>query len=161
MAADDALTTLFRHNLWANLRLLDACAGLTDEQLDATLVGTFGSIRSTLQHITLSERSYFTRISTGRPYSASRDQAPSIAEMAEMLRASGAGLIEWAPTVQPDDVVAVNWDGEMINVPKSVILTQTINHATEHRAQVAAILTRLGIEPPDMSGWHFFDMVIA
>ena len=30
------LTDFFRHNLWANERLLDACAPLTDEQLDFT-----------------------------------------------------------------------------------------------------------------------------
>ena len=47
----DTLTTLFNHNLWANLRLLDVCADLTDEQLDSTLDGTFGSIRDTWQHI--------------------------------------------------------------------------------------------------------------
>lgn len=33
------------------------CAGLNDEQLDATLVGTFGSIRDTPQHIVSAERS--------------------------------------------------------------------------------------------------------
>jgi uncharacterized damage-inducible protein DinB len=47
----DTLTTLFRHHLWANLRLFERCAGLTNEQLDAPVVGTYGSIRDTLQHI--------------------------------------------------------------------------------------------------------------
>ena len=39
MKPTDTLTTLFSHNLWANLRLLERCAGLTTEQLDATIVG--------------------------------------------------------------------------------------------------------------------------
>ena len=30
------LTTLFEHNAWANLKLLDFCTGLSDAQLDAT-----------------------------------------------------------------------------------------------------------------------------
>ena len=29
------LTTLFAHNVWANLKLIDFCEKLTDEQLDA------------------------------------------------------------------------------------------------------------------------------
>jgi uncharacterized damage-inducible protein DinB len=42
-------------------------------------------------------------------------------------------------------------------VPKTIILTQVINHATEHRAQVMVLLTQLGIEPPDLQGWTYFD----
>jgi hypothetical protein len=36
----EPLTILFRHIRWANLRILERCAGLTSEQLDATMVGT-------------------------------------------------------------------------------------------------------------------------
>jgi len=32
-----------------------------------------------------------------------------------------------------------------------------INHATEHRAQIMAILTQLGIQPPDLDGWSYFE----
>jgi uncharacterized damage-inducible protein DinB len=42
-------------------------------------------------------------------------------------------------------------------VPKTILLTQAINHATEHRAQIMAILTQLGIQPPDLDGWSYFD----
>jgi len=43
------------------------------------------------------------------------------------------------------------------NVPKTILLTQVINHATEHREQIKAILTELGIEPPDLQGWSYFE----
>ncbi len=158
MNPTDALTTLFRHNLWANERLIELCAGLSDEQLDATLLGTFGSIRDTVQHIVSAERSYLSRISTGRPYRRPAGAPPlTLAELAEWARASGAGLVEWAPQVQPGDVVEIDWDGVLRDVPKTILLTQAINHATEHRAQVMAILTHLGIEPPELSGWEYFD----
>jgi uncharacterized damage-inducible protein DinB len=45
------LVTFYEHNTWANLRLLDFCAGLSDEQLDASAPGTFGRVRATLVHI--------------------------------------------------------------------------------------------------------------
>ena len=158
MNPTDTLTTLFRHNRWANLRLLERCAGLSDEQLDATLLGTFGSIRDTLQHIVIAERSYLSRISTGQPYRRPKDAAPpTLAEMTEWARTSGAGLIEWAPVVQAGDTVQVDWDGSPRAVPKTILLTQAINHATEHRAQVMAILTQLGIEPPELDSWSYFD----
>ncbi len=63
----DTLTTLFSHNLWANVGILERCAGLTSEQLDATISGAFGSIRDTLQHFVTSEQGYLYRIRTGQP----------------------------------------------------------------------------------------------
>jgi len=42
-------------------------------------------------------------------------------------------------------------------VPASLILTQAINHATKHRAQVMTILTQQGVEPPDLSGWAYVE----
>ena len=132
---------------------------MTSEQLDATISGAFGSIRDTLQHVVTSEQSYFYRIRTGQPLLRPEDALPmTIAEMLESVRTSGSGLIEWAPKVQADDTVQVDWeDGTLREVPKSIYLTQVINHATEHRAQIMAILTQLGIQPPDLDTWSYFE----
>jgi uncharacterized damage-inducible protein DinB len=158
MEPTDTLTNLFSHNLWANLNLLERCAELTEEQLQASIPGAFGSIHDTLQHIVKAEQSYFSRISTGQPRLRAEDEPPlTIADMAESVRTTGRGLIEWAPKVQAGDTVRVDWDGTPTDVPKTVILTQVINHATEHRAQIMAIMTELGIEPPNLDSWTYFD----
>lgn len=158
MQPDDSLTTIFRHHRWANLRLLEACSALTPEQLATTLTGTYGSIRDTLEHIVSAERSYLARISTGQGYPRTPDAPPmTVAEMTEAARATGDGLIEWAPRVQPEDAVQVNWQGAPRAIPNTILLTQAINHATEHRAQVTAMLTQVGIEPPDLQPWVYFD----
>ncbi len=158
MKTADPLTTLFSHNLWANLCLLECCARLTPEQLDARIPGSYGSIYETLQHITTSEEAYFSRISAGKKSDRFKaGQQLTMAEMADSLRATGNGLIEWAPKVKAEDVVEVDWEGKPRNVPKAILLTQVINHATEHREQIKATLTELGIEPPDLQGWEYFD----
>jgi uncharacterized damage-inducible protein DinB len=158
MKPTDTLTTLFSHHLWANLRLLERCAELTPEQRDATAIGAYGSIHDTLQHIVTSEQSYFSRISTGKRYDRPEDALPmTITEMVDSVRTTGSGLIEWAPKVQAGDTVQIDWDGTPRDVPKSIILTQVINHATEHRAQIMVMLTQLGIEPPDLQSWSYFD----
>jgi len=41
-------------------------------------------------------------------------------------------------------------------MPVSLFLQQAVNHGTEHRSQVATILTHLGIEPLRMDGWTYF-----
>ncbi|MEO7910068.1 MAG: DinB family protein [Roseiflexaceae bacterium] len=159
MKPSDSLTTLFSHNLWANVSMLEHCAGLTSEQLDATIPGAFGSIRDTLQHIVTCEQGYLCRIRTGQPLERPDDAPPlTLAEMLESLRTTGAGLIEWAPNVQAEDTVQVDWqDGTLRDVPKAIYLNQVINHATEHRAQIMATLTQLGIQPPDLDSWSYFE----
>lgn len=157
------LETLFQHNLWANLELLAVCATLREEQLQAIIPGGYGSIGDTWQHMVHAERSYFSRVSTGQRYRFPEGAPPlTFAEMAEALRQTGAGLIEWAPKVGVTDRVEVQWDNGPIQgpvqVPKAVILTQAINHATEHRAQIMSILTHLGIQPPELDVWLYFEV---
>lgn len=77
--------------------------------------------------------------------------------MRESLTNSGAGLIEWAAKVQGADTVEIDWDGTLRQAPKSILLTQAINHATEHRAQIMTILTESGIQPPELDAWMYFD----
>jgi hypothetical protein len=35
------------------------------------------------------------------------------------------------------------------------VLVQAIHHGNVHREQVSHVLTALGLEPPDTSGWRF------
>ena len=158
MNPSDTLTTLFRHNLWANLGLLECFAALPADQLDTSIPGVFGSIRDTFAHIVKAEQSYLSRISTGQPHPHPEDAPPlTIAEMMDSVRKTGSDLIEWASKVQADETVQIDWDGTPRDVPKSIILTQVINHATEHRAQIMTILTQIGIQPPDLDSWAYFD----
>ncbi|MCO5183694.1 MAG: DinB family protein [Anaerolineae bacterium] len=157
--AYETIETLFRHNLWANTSLFATCAALSDEQLNSSIIGTYGSIRDTLEHIARAEQSYLHRVTTGQPLRRPANREPmTIAELQAAVQASGAGFVTAAPQVQPHDFVIVDWDGAPRKVPSAVILTQVINHATEHRAQIMATLTQIGIEPPDLSGWTYFEL---
>jgi len=154
----DTLETIFRHNLWANLRLFEECNKLTDEQLDTSIIGVFGSIRETLLHIMRAEQGYLSRISTGKRFHSPEDASQlTISEMIATIRITGDGFIEWASIVKGIDTVQIDWDGTLRDVPKTIILNQVINHATEHRSQVMSIMTQIGIEPPDISSWTYFD----
>ena len=104
------------------------------------------------------EKSYFSRISTGKQYNHPED-APqlTIEDIVREVKSTGAGFIEWAAKVDEKDSVMIDWDGTMREVPKTIILNQVINHATEHRSQIMSIMTQIGIEPPDVSGWTYFD----
>lgn len=158
MKREDTLTTLFRHHLWANLKILDACQDLSEAQLNASAVGSYGSIIETLRHIVRSEQGYFSRISTGEMFQRPEDEPPmDFGTMKAAVQQTGEGLVEWAHNVQAEDTVDLLWDGESRPVPKTILFTQVIEHGHEHREQIKTILTQLGIEPPDLQGWAYFD----
>src|SRR3954469_7393220 len=92
------LAELYKHNLWANLRLLDICAALTDEQLDLAAPGTYGSVRNTLVHIFGAEERYVLRLRGGAPEQPPRERGPfpGIEELRNIASASGNALIEIA-----------------------------------------------------------------
>jgi uncharacterized damage-inducible protein DinB len=155
----ESLVELFRLNSWANQRLFDACEGLSDAQLDATVVGTFGSIRDTLVHIVGAQERYVTALAAVGPVSAirERDPFPGLAELRDGARTSGEALVELAAQARSGATVTTTWRGEGYTLPVWLLLVQAINHATEHRAQAAAILTQQGIAPPGMDGWTYHE----
>ena len=68
------LADAFDHHVWATLRVLDACAPLSDEQLASAVPGTFGSILDTLRHTVGADCSYLDLLSGGKvqPVTSSR-----------------------------------------------------------------------------------------
>lgn len=158
----NTLQTIFRHNLWANVQLFEVCSLLNAEQLNSTVIGVYGSIYDTLEHIASAERSYWHRLMTGKPFrSPEGAPKPTVAELQVSIRLSGEGLIDIAPRVRAKDVVEMDWDGTPRQIPCAIILTQVINHATEHRAQIMVMLTQLGIQPPELDSWTYFDEVVT
>src|SRR5690242_19270304 len=86
-ADNSVLEVLFHHNTWANLKLLDFCEGLSDEQLDATTNGTYGSIRNTIHHIVGAEVSYVRRVNGKLPAEPPpRDRFPGFPVLKEAAR---------------------------------------------------------------------------
>jgi uncharacterized damage-inducible protein DinB len=147
------LVRLFEHNRWANLRAVGACAGLTDAQLDATAPGTAGSVRERLMHVAGAEQRYVSRLSGRRPTYGEDDGWPGADRLERALDESGRALIDLAGRADPDEVLRGEHQGRPVAVPAATVYVQAINHATEHRSQVATILTQQGVEPPDFSGW--------
>jgi uncharacterized damage-inducible protein DinB len=155
----ETLVALFEHNVWANQRLFDACEGLSDAQLEATISGAFGSIRRTLLHIAGAQERFVAALAESEPVVVIRDRGPfpGIAVLREDVRTSGEALVRLAARAKPGATVTTTWLGQAYELPVWMLLAQAINHATEHRAQVSAILTQQGIEPPGMDIWTYHE----
>jgi uncharacterized damage-inducible protein DinB len=153
---NDGLVDFYRHHLWANLGLLEACAQLNDEQLHASAPGTYGTIRDTLVHLLRAEDSYLARLTGRQPEDLLRvGEFPGVEALRVHARRSGEGLIAVAETVDETQVVRGTYHGEPYELPVMVPLMQAIQHAADHRSQIASVLSQLGIEPPDLSVWAY------
>ena len=155
----DLVVEFLRHNTMMNQRLLEACRGLTPEQLGTTVEGTYGSIGATLVHVANSQVGYVPRfVAADKPRPLPPDPFPGFAALAERFAYGDALLEEAAHRAGDDHQMEVSGDDPpgTWRMPASLILLQAVNHSTEHRSQVATILTQLGIEPPAMDGWTYF-----
>jgi uncharacterized damage-inducible protein DinB len=149
------LPEMYRQNTWATLALLDACAGLSEDQLVATAPGTYGEIRATLLHLVSAERRYVETL-TGeatQPEVRERLGWPGFDALRASARATGATLARLAAERPDDWEFSATYQGRAHVLRGSTVLVQAFNHATEHRQQVSTILTQIGLTPPDMSGW--------
>ena len=154
------LTTLFAHNAWANLKLLDFCEHLSDAQLDATAIGCFGSIRDTLHHIVGAEVSYVERVNSKLPARPlSQDLFPGFEVLKDAVRWAADELLQLALSARQDTSVRQRPPRMLIEYKLASLMVQAITHSTEHRTQISAIITQLGMEPPDMSGWQYMEEI--
>ena len=161
MPENRILAELYRHNAWANLKLLDACAELTDAQLDVSTAGTYGRLRDTLVHICAAEERYVTRLTAKRPEAPLReaDGFPGFEELRDRSRRSGEALVAIARDADADWPVMAHVDGKEQQIGAGIVMTQAINHATEHRQQAMTALAQQGLDVPDLSGWAYADAV--
>ncbi len=157
------LDIFFRHNLWSNLALFDACMALDEEQLAFSAEGTFGSIRSTLAHIVFAEERYIFHITSGKQSAdAQRPTATTpLAELRSRVAASSTTLTQLATTLDGSQRVRIGTDEEGFEITVEALLLQAIHHATEHRTQIQSMLGQMQLEPPGLSAWRYYDEEIA
>ncbi len=151
------LPDFFTYNLWANQRLLDTCTHLSDAQLDATTKGTFGSVRETLMHMLAAEEGYARTLTGNSPTPPLKELTtlPGFDELRRRAKRSGEALIRVAEQGELSQILHL--DGGTYDAPAIVVVIQAINHAIDHRSQIATLLSQQDIEPPDLDGWSYHD----
>lgn len=155
----DMLVELLKHNTMMNDRLLEVCRGLSDEQLATTVHGTYGSIGATLVHVAGGQNSYAARFfGKERPERLPEEPFPGFDPLTSHFN-KGNSLLEQAAAEGGTDEYIELVDDDPVRtwrMHRSLLLLQAINHGTEHRSQVATILSQLGVQAPEMDGWTFF-----
>ena len=146
----------FRHHAWANKQLLATCRGLPHEQLmlPGTAAGTDRGILAILNHIVRSDRGYASRRGE-RPDWVENEE--DTADLDELERRADENAEVWERFLsQPLDATKlILLDQGAYEAEQSVLLVQALHHGNAHREQICAVLTGLGIEPPDIQAWAY------
>lgn len=157
------LDIYFRHNLWSNLQLFDACSRLDETQLAFSIAGTLGSIHATLSHIISGEDQYIFQISNGEQMAerGGLTAATPLSELRQRVETSSSILLQLATLVDGNRRARVGEGDDAFLIPIQALLLQAIHHGHEHRTQIETMLGQLGIETPGLSAWRYFDEEMA
>ena len=150
------LSDAFRHHIWATEVILETCAGLTPEQLEAQSPGTYGPVIDTLRHIVQADSFYLSIFTDGRVELIDKEAKLELGELRSKFASYGAeydALLAQDP--DPDVDVVERGDGGEFHSKMGLRLAQVVHHGTDHRSQVCTALTSFGITPPEIDLWAY------
>lgn len=149
--AEDA----FEMHAWAIARVLNACAELSPDQLASTAPGAFGSVMDTLRHLVEGDRFQLWAAGAGVPLADASGMG--FAELRAFAAENAAAWRDYIPSHPDGDELIVDVDdsGWKRTATVGLRLAQALQHGIEHRTQICAAMTLLGLATPDLSGWEF------
>ena len=159
-AADPILDRLYRHMAWANQSLFEQLKAVPDEALVLTAENDEWTVAAIVEHLVKAAVFYVVRVAGGAPPADFKipSNQEELLELAQRCEGFDARLRELAG--MPEAMTTYQREGKTIHRARSTILGQSIHHATEHRAQIAGILSLHGIRAVDLDAmdlWAYGD----
>ena len=148
---------LARYNAWANRRLYDAAAALSDADYRADRGAFFKSMHGTLNHLLVGDRIWMRRF-TGEGEAPTRLDAILYDDFAELRRtreAEDARILRYVEGLSEADL-AGRFRYRTISKPTDIeqslapALLHFFNHQTHHRGQAHCLLTGFGRDAPSL-----------
>jgi uncharacterized damage-inducible protein DinB len=147
---------LLAHMAWANAKTITHLQSLPEEALSAYATNPEWHVAEIIHHIVDSGDHYAFRISgipaLTKPGDPCIDDVLAIADFARLKEQ--AAIVDKAllDCADLDDIQIefTNYEDNLVKRWRSTILSQSIHHATEHRAQLASALEAKGFKPLDL-----------
>jgi len=156
----EAVRDLYRYNDWATRHILDVAEGVSQEQLLTPGTAGHGSTRDTLVHLMRTQRGWLSWWDGSLPADQAYGLRLNPADYPDVaaLRAYWTSLQEqtraFVDGLADDDLARVYEEpapnGQTIRFVLSTMMLHVANHGTQHRSEVAAMLTGFGQSPGDL-----------
>jgi uncharacterized damage-inducible protein DinB len=151
----DVIRSLYHYNAWANHRILIAASERSPEQFLAQAGSIYSSIREPLIHTMSAEWIWLSRWKGTSP-SAMLEPTdfPKLQSIQTRWDAIEAETQQFIDQLNPSQLAEVveytNTRGKKWAYPLWQQMIHQVNHATQHRSEIAAILTHFGCSPGDL-----------
>jgi uncharacterized damage-inducible protein DinB len=153
---------LYKYNQWANAKILNAAANVTQEQYLAPASFPHGGLRGTLVHALFAEWIWRNRWEGISPmHRLKPEDFPTIEslqarwlEEEKQLMAFAEGLTDEKLN---DTFTYKNTSGKPFTKILWQAMAHLVNHGTQHRTEAAAILTDFGHSPGDIDLIYFLE----
>jgi uncharacterized damage-inducible protein DinB len=149
------ILVLYQYNQWANAKILNAAAQVTQEQFLAPASFPHGGIRGTLAHVLSAEWIWRARWEGTSPTSLWKPaQFPDFPSLRARWAEEETRLMSFVNAIRDDRLNSTFDYTNISGKPFTTVLWQAmahvVNHGTQHRAEAAAMLTDLGHSPGDI-----------
>jgi uncharacterized damage-inducible protein DinB len=158
----DAIRIFYGYNTWANERILTRAAELTNAQFVAPGSASFSSVRDTLVHTMWAQWNWLRRW-RGEPNPPPFEPADYADVAALQARWDAIDGETDAFVARVDDATLdgvcryVNSRNQPMAHPLWQLMLHQVNHGTQHRSEVAVILTEYGHSPGMMDFIVYLD----
>jgi uncharacterized damage-inducible protein DinB len=163
MPSTTIIESLYAFSDWANRKLFQHCASLTDQQLDEPREIGFGSLRNTLFHNLAAEEVWLERWTNvpWRPFPMAADglSLPDMMVRFEQVDQQRQQLIDLGRSNdwQSDHTYKDAKGNPYTNRLKDLLL-HVANHSIHHRAQALQYLKQFGIQIPGGLDYLFYKL---
>lgn len=150
------------YNRWANGKVFEAAAALTEEAWARDTGAFFGSMCGTLNHLLVTDRIWMQRFTgEGETHRALNDLPyPDFTDLRGKRAAMDERIVAWVDTLG-EDALAGQFTYTSVTNPTPVTqalapaLAHLFNHQTHHRGHAHMILSVLQHEPPSLDLIYF------
>jgi uncharacterized damage-inducible protein DinB len=163
MISKEDIELLYRYGRWANATILKTVAGLTPEQFNQKLGGSFPSVRETLVHIMGAEWIWLQRWKGASPKALlSAAEFPDLDSIKARWRGIEQEQMEFVGQTTDSSLKSplkyVNLKGQTFEYPLGRVMQHLVNHGSYHRGQVTNFLRQLGAQPASTDLLVYFDV---
>jgi uncharacterized damage-inducible protein DinB len=101
----------------------------------------------------ISSQEYYLQV-----YGRSQAAPPDFTDwdaLATRARTSSEAYEQWTAEIAAGDELVATFGENVWRTPAWIVLTQMIDHCTEHRTHVGTVLAKLGVQSPPLDMWAY------
>jgi len=153
---------LYKYNQWANAKILNAAAKVSQEQYLAPASFPHGGLRGTLVHALFAEWIWRNRWEGMSPmHRLKPEDFPTFESLFARWLDEEKQLMDFAEGLTDENLnntfSYTNISGKPFTKILWQVMAHLVNHGTQHRTEAAAILTDFGHSPGDIDLIYFLE----